>query len=164
MKSFTYWLDKTLFKLVSIAAQLLLLSAVIAGIYQVFARFVLHEPAAWTEPWTRSSLIWVVFLGVILAFRHGEMLRVDVINTFLSNKARRIVRHMANLLCAIFLGLLAWIGGNMAYRVRFQSIAGLDFSISWIYLAIPVGCAIALIALLVQWFSKEDSHHTQTLE
>lgn len=163
MKTLSALLDKSLFKLISIAAQLLLLSAVIAGFYQVFTRFVLSSPAEWTEAWTRSSIIWVVFLGLILAFRRGEMLKVDVLNTLLSPGARRYLRHLANTICAIFLGLLTWIGANMAYRVRFQSIAGLDFSIAWIYAAIPIGCGIALIALLINWFG-DNSHIEQNIQ
>lgn len=164
MKKLSYFLDQSLFKLISFIAQLLLWSAFFAGIYQVFARFVLQEPAAWTEPWTRSSIIWIVFLGIILAFRRGEMLKVDVINTFLSDAPRRWVRHFANTICALFLGLLAWIGGNMTYRVRFQTIAGLDFPISWIYAAIPIGCTLALIALLIHWFGDNSQIDTNIQE
>lgn len=157
MKKLSHLLDQSLFKFVSFIAQLLLWSAFFAGIYQVFARFVLQEPAAWTEPWTRSAIIWIVFLGIILAFRRGEMLKVDVLNTFLSEKHKNYIHHFANTICAVFLGLLAWIGGNMTYRVRFQNIAGLDFPISWIYASIPIGCTIALIALLINWFG-DNSH------
>ncbi len=164
MKKLSQFLDQSLFKLVSFLAQVLLWSAVGAGIYQVFARFVLQEPAAWTEPWTRSSIIWIVFLGLILAFRRGEMLKVDVLNSVLSEKPRRWVRHFANTICALFLGLLAWIGGHMTYRVRFQNIAGLDFPISWIYVSIPIGCTIALIALLIHWFGDNSQIETNIQE
>ena len=159
MKSIIRFLDRTLFKLVSFFAQLLLLSAVITGIYQVFTRFVLQSPSAWTEAWTRSALIWVVFLGLVLAFRHGEMLKVDVLNNLLPPKGRRIIFHFANAMCVAFLGFLTWIGIDMTYRVRFQSIAGLDFSISWIYASIPIGSAIALLAVLDYWFNPEPLDH-----
>ena len=113
------FLDRTLFALVGIVAQLLLLSAFLAGFFQVFTRFVLEEPAAWTEPWTRSAIIWVVFLG-----------------------------------------LLTWIGGQMTYRVRFQTVAGLDIPIYWFYIAIPIGCALALLALLIHWWNECSNTNT----
>jgi TRAP-type C4-dicarboxylate transport system permease small subunit len=68
--AFFRFLDRTLFRLVSVLTQLLLLSAVAAGFYQVIARFVLESPADWSEAWTRAALIWTVMLGIVLAFRH----------------------------------------------------------------------------------------------
>src|SRR5690606_22704190 len=75
------FLDRTLFRLVSAITQLLMLSAVAAGFYQVVARFVLESPADWSEAWTRASLIWTVMLGVALAFRQGAMLSVEMLHS-----------------------------------------------------------------------------------
>ena len=54
------------------------------------------------------------------------------------------------LVCTGFLGFLAWIGGQMTWRVRFQTVPSLDISISWIYLAIPVGATLAAVAVLLR--------------
>ena len=70
------FLDRSLFRLVSVVAQLLLVSSVAAAFYQVLARFILESPADWSEAWSRASLIWAVLLGVALAFRQGAMLSV----------------------------------------------------------------------------------------
>ena len=55
-----------------------------------------------------------------------------------------------SLICAGFLGFLAWIGGQMTWRVRFQTVPSLDISISWVYVAIPIGAALAAIAVLAR--------------
>ena len=144
-------LDRGLFLLVSVIAQLLLLSAVAAGFFQVVARFVLQSPADWSEAWTRASLIWAVMLGVALAFRQGAMLSVELLHSLLKGRARRGLETLVLLIVTGFLGFLTWVGAQMVWRVRFQTMPRLEISISWIYLAIPVGAGLAFIAVVAWW-------------
>lgn len=153
---FVNLLDRSLFRVVSIICQLLLFSAVAAGFYQVVARFILHSPADWSEAWTRSSLIWTVMLGLCLAFRYGAMLSVEMLHGFLKGKARRWLEHLIMVICVVFLGFMAWVGAQMAWRVRFQNLASLDFSISWIYIAIPIGMVLAILGVLARWLEKSE--------
>ena len=46
-----------------------------------------------------------------------------------------------------FLLIMVWQGIEIVQRVRFQTLAGLEISISWAYAAIPVGAAFALLAV-----------------
>ncbi|MGB3290246.1 MAG: TRAP transporter small permease [Burkholderiaceae bacterium] len=145
------FLDRSLFRLVSLITQLLILSAVAAGFYQVLSRFVFASPADWSEAWTRASLIWTVMLGVALAFRQGAMLSVEMLHSFLGPRNKRWLEHLILAICVSFLGFLAWVGGQMSWRVRFQTMPSLEVSISWVYLAIPVGMTLAILAVVAYW-------------
>jgi len=147
------FLDRTLFRFISAITQLLLLSSVAAGFYQVFTRFVLESPADWSEAWTRASLIWTVMLGIVLAFRQGAMLSVEVLHGFLKGRSKRWLEHGTMAVCVGFLGFMAWIGGQMTYRVRFQTMPSLEVSISWVYIAIPIGAGLAILGVLAHWAS-----------
>lgn len=147
------FLDRTLFRFISAITQLLLLSSVAAGFYQVFTRFVLESPADWSEAWTRASLIWTVMLGIVLAFRQGAMLSVEVLHGFLKGRSKRWLEHGIMAVCVGFLGFMAWIGGQMTYRVRFQTMPSLEVSISWVYIAIPIGAGLAILGVLAHWAS-----------
>lgn len=153
---FVNLLDRSLFRAVSILCQLLLFSAVAAGFYQVISRFILQSPADWSEAWTRSSLIWTVMLGLCLAFRHGAMLSVEMLHGFLKGRARRWLEHVIMAVCVGFLGFMAWVGAQMTWRVRFQTLASLEFSISWIYVAIPIGMALAILGVLARWLDTSE--------
>lgn len=148
-------IDKALFGFVSIVAQALLWLAIAAGFFQVISRFVLHSPLDWSEVLTRSAIIWAVMLGVALAFRQGSMIAVEFLREKLQGTAKRVLEGLVTLVCLGFLVFLTWIGGQMVYRVRFQSLAGLEVSISWVYLAIPVGAGLAAIALLLRWLTPD---------
>ena len=144
-------LDRTLFRGISVAAQVLVMSAVAAAFYQVLARFVLETPADWSEAWTRAALIWTVMLGVILAFRQGAMLGVEMLHSFLRARNKRRLEHVIMAINVGFLGFMAWVGTQMTWRVRFQNVPSLDVSISWIYVAIPIGAAVAIVAVIARW-------------
>lgn len=145
------FLDRSLFRFISVVTQLLILSAVAAAFYQVIARFVLQTPADWSEAWTRAALIWTVMLGIALAFRQGAMISVEMLHSMLGPRKRRWLEHVILVICLGFLGFMAWVGGQMSWRVRFQTVPSLDISISWIYIAIPIGTTLAIIAVLAYW-------------
>lgn len=157
-------LDRGLFQGVSWIAQAFLWSAVAAGFYQVLARFIFQSPSAWSEAWTRASIIWTVMLGMALAFRVGAMLSVDLLHNLLPARKRRPLEHLVLLIVIGFLGFLLWISIEMTWRVRFQSTPSLGVSISWIYLSIPIGAALSLVGALAYWIEGPRDAHAVTLE
>ena len=60
-------------------ACLVLVIASVLGMFQIITRFVLEQPAEWSEILIRLSLIWIVFMGIPMAFRQGAMVSVDVL-------------------------------------------------------------------------------------
>lgn len=156
-------LDRGLFRLVSVIAQWLLVTAVVAGFYQVLARFILESPSAWSEAWTRASVIWAVMLGVAMAFRQGAMLSVEMLHTFLGGTRARALEHLVLLIVVGFLGFLAWVGGQMTWRVRFQTMPSLEASISWVYIAIPIGAVLSLIAVVAYWAEGPRRTHIDNI-
>lgn len=148
--------ERNLFKLVSVFAQILLVASAAAAFYQVIARFILQSPADWSEVLTRALLIWTVLLGIALAFRQGAMISVELMQNLLKGPKQRLLQHIIAITCVAFLVFLAWIGGQMTYRVRFQNVPSLNIPISWIYLAIPVGSTLAAIAVLARWLLGAD--------
>ncbi|CAM4139681.1 TRAP transporter small permease [Bordetella tumbae] len=148
--------ERGLFKTVSVIAQILLVASAAAAFYQVIARFILQSPADWSEVLTRALLIWTVLLGIALAFRQGAMISVELLHNLLKGRKQRLLEHLIAIICVAFLVFIAWIGGQMTYRVRFQNVPSLNIPISWIYLAIPVGASLAAIAVLARWILGAD--------
>lgn len=149
-------LDLGLFRAVSGLTQLLLVSAVAAAFYQVIARFVLQSPADWSEAWSRAGLIWTVMLGLCLAFRQGAMLSVDAVRGVLSRRQQRWLDHLVLVLTVFFFGVLTWVGIQMSWRVRFQTMPSLGWSISWIYIAIPIGSVLAVVGVIARWWENPE--------
>ncbi|MCX5590450.1 TRAP transporter small permease [Alcaligenes endophyticus] len=153
---FLRFLDQGLLRVVSGLAQLLLVSAVGAAFYQVIARFVLQSPADWSEAWSRAALIWTVMLGLCLAFRQGAMLSVDAVRGVLTRRQQRWLDHTVLVLTVLFFGILTWAGIQMGWRVRFQTMPSLGWSISWIYIAIPIGSVLAIVGVIARWLENPE--------
>src|SRR5215218_7498857 len=72
-------------------ACLMLAVASALGMFQIITRFVLEQPAEWSEILIRLALIWMVFLGIPAAFRQGAMVSVDVLYRTVPPGMRRVL-------------------------------------------------------------------------
>jgi TRAP-type C4-dicarboxylate transport system permease small subunit len=120
------------------------------GLWQVLTRFVLAQPSTWTEEAMRRLLIWCVMLGVVVAFRRGAVVSVDLMLRSAQGVWRTLVRTVITGFTLTFLAVLLRFGVDLVWRVRFQSFASMDLSMGWAYAALPVGAALAIVAVLAQ--------------
>ncbi|UCU97553.1 TRAP transporter small permease [Acidovorax radicis] len=134
------------------ACAMLALSASL-GMFQIVTRFVLEQPAEWTEVLIRFSLIWMVFLAIPAAFRQGAMVSVDVLYRWSPPRVKRVLDWVVALAALTLIGIIIWWGWDYAQRGGVQSMAGLEsVSMFWAYLAMPVGglfCVIGIIGNLI---------------
>ena len=140
----------------ALAAALLVAMAGVS-FYQVVTRFVFERPSTWSEVLSRSLQIWMVYLGLVAAFRTGALMSVDMLLRAVPRRARLVLMAAiagVNLGC---LCVMIWFGWSMAERVRSQTLAGVDnpftgggISIALVYAAVPVGAALCAVAVLAR--------------
>jgi TRAP-type C4-dicarboxylate transport system permease small subunit len=134
-------------------ACVMLVIAACVGFYQILARFVLQQPAEWSEVIIRFALIWMVFMGAPAAFRQGAMVSVDVVHRLTGPTGKRTLDWIAAVAGLVLIGFMIRFGIEYAYRARVQTISGLEsFSMTWAYLAVPVGalfCVLGIVACLI---------------
>lgn len=135
-------------------------------IYQVVARFILYESIAWSDTLATMMMTWAVFFGLPAAFREGAMISVDIIPSMVGKDKAWLVLLIAGLTLFLLI-FCAWYGWAILPRVRFQTIAGLNISIMWSYLAIPVGMTLAALAVFtetIEVLRDGRSHDGQEIE
>lgn len=141
----------TFIAMLGACAMLTLASAL--GMFQIVTRFVLEQPAEWTEVLIRFSLIWMVFLAIPAAFRQGAMVSVDVLYRWSPPRIKRVLDWVVALAALVLIGIIIWYGWDYARRGGVQSMAGLEsLSMFWAYLAMPVGglfCVVGIIGNLI---------------
>jgi TRAP-type C4-dicarboxylate transport system permease small subunit len=154
MRNVVLGADRLISRLVETVAILLLLAAACLAFYQVLTRFLLEEPSTWTEVLTRTLIIWSVYLGALILFRRGTLISVDVAYRLAGPRARKVL-NLAQLLASLAVLLTAFVFGlQLAWRVRFQVLAGLDVSIAYAYLAVPVGAFLSAVGAVAAYLER----------
>ncbi|WP_029528275.1 TRAP transporter small permease [Polaromonas glacialis] len=132
-----------------VTACLMLVVSASLGMLQIITRFVLETPAEWSEVLIRFSLIWMVFMGIPMAFRQGAMVSVDVLYRWSPPQIRRILDWVVCLAALALILVIIWWGWDYTLRGRVQSMAGLEsISMFWAYLAMPVGGVFSVLSII----------------
>ena len=138
------------------AACLMLAIASSLGMFQIVMRFVLEQPAEWTEVLIRFSLIWMVFLAIPAAFRQGAMVSVDVLYRWSPPALRRVLDAVVSLAALALIAVIVWFGWDYAKRGGVQTMAGLEsVSMFWAYLALPVGGLFSAAGIIGNWVDPQ---------
>ena len=132
----------------ALACAMLALSACL-GLFQILMRFVFETPAEWTEVLIRFSLIWMVFLGIPMAFRQGAMVSVDVLYRWSPRGMQRALDYVVAFAALLLVAVIVWWGWDYANRGAVQTMIGLEgVSMFWAYVAMPIGGVFAAIGII----------------
>ena len=145
MQSLLRTLDRALF-----AAIALLLAMMVGAVtWQVFTRYVLDDPASWTEEIARYVFAWEIFLGAALAFGRGAHIVVDVVMVVFTGIARRIVAVASYIVTLALLLPLVWYGIAMVKLTSNTYATASELNIGVVYAALPVGAAIGALYVVL---------------
>jgi tripartite ATP-independent transporter DctM subunit len=135
---------------------LLFILLFIFGLMQIFSRYVLRASPTWTEELCRWIFIWTIFLGMAVAVRRDDHIKVDMFLLMMPPRLREgfeLIIHALVVTTCIALFATGWdyTSRNMSYA------AALGWPLKYEFAAVPVGAAISLYYLALQSFSKWSS-------
>ncbi len=129
------------------AAGLVVALAVIVFV-QVFNRYVLKSPLAWSEDLAMLLFQWVSFLGAAIGVKRMRHFGIELL---MKNLPER-VRHKIELTVPIFMGIVALIlitkGLELLSYNRTRIYSSMNLTYTWTYLAIPVSGCLMIIYLV----------------
>jgi TRAP-type C4-dicarboxylate transport system permease small subunit len=124
-----------------------LIFAIIVGIalLQVFHRFALNSSLSWSEEAQIFGHIWIVFLGIPIAYRRGAHLYIETFCDMLPPRPRAAFNLALELTWAAFAVSLMVLGFMVARVAHLQSSPGLELPMSYPYAGMVVGGAYLLL-------------------
>ena len=126
------------------------------GVFQIITRFVLEKPAEWTEVLIRFSLIWMVFMGIPMAFRQGAMVSVDVLHRISGASMQRVLEAVVMVASLVLIAVIVIVGWDYSLRGRVQSVIGLEeVSMFWAYIAMPIGGMLSALGIVGNFFDPK---------
>ena len=114
-------------------------------IAQVFYRYALNNPLAWTEEAAIFAMIWMTFLVTPIAYRSGGNVAIDIIRDLFKGRWQALIQIVLNLLVILLLVILLrqsilYVGRGMG-----SVVASLGIRSGWLYLIMPIGVAGMLL-------------------
>ena len=117
---------------------------------EVILRYGLASSLIFTEELTRYTMVWVAFLGSVLALRDGAHVATGGLGDRFGPAVGRAAAVLADALGVLFLLVLAWAGVTTLPAQLDQQTTTLGVSIFWFYLAIPVGAVLMALTIVAR--------------
>ena len=117
---------------------------------QAVDRYLLHSPFNAYDQIATLALVWLTFIGIILAFRDHANIRVDLIDGWLGPRAlrlRNVLSDIAILSVLIMVQIKIWRLVELGAQ---QAIVGTPFSSDASYLALAVGSGFGIVVVIVR--------------
>jgi TRAP-type C4-dicarboxylate transport system permease small subunit len=131
------WLVATIFAVI-----------VCIALMQVFQRFALNSSLSWSEEAQIFGHIWIVFLGIPIAYQRGAHLYIETFCDKLPHKPRALFNLLIELTWLAFAVSLMVLGFMVAQVAHLQSSPGLEVPMSYPYSGMVLGGAYLLLVAL----------------
>lgn len=151
MRKLFVWIDRG----VEYAVAVVFAAMCLVGLLQVFNRFVLNQSLSWSEEFQIYCHVWIVFLSIPLAYRHGAHMSMDYLKRVLPRGVAKGFDFFIELLWIWFAVSLAWLAWRVSEVAKLQSSPGLELPMNYVYYSMVAGGAYLLLVVLRRIILKE---------
>ena len=130
-------------KILSAASVVLLVFMTSLVLWQVFTRYVLGKPAAFTEELVKYSLMWTAFIGAAYAFFTRDHMSLTIIK----RKILLLVIDVIILLLAVFVFVIGGFKLAMSARAEYSALLGIPRTL--VYAVSPVSGIFIVVAQII---------------
>lgn len=156
-----FWMDKIL----SIACAVLLTFMTVLVLIQVFSRYILNSPVAFTEELVRYSLIWTGFIGAAYAFSTREHMSLTLIRDKFTGKAHTALLVVIDgliLLMAIFVFTIGGFKLAVSASREFSALLGIPRSL--VYSIAPISGVFIVLAQIINIYEDVTGEKVESEE
>ena len=131
---------------------------IVAVVWQVFTRFVLQDPSAFTDELSRYLLIWIGVLGGAYTYAIKRHLALELLAPKLSHRGQLVLGIIINLIIIAFAAVAFIYGGTALVTNTLKHgqispgivIAGKHLLIGYVYVVVP------LTGYIISYFGTVD--------
>lgn len=127
-------------------------------LWQVFTRYVMNDPASFTEELVRDCLIWTGFIGAAYAFSSREHMALTFVRDRFSEGPRRTITIAVDVLILLVALLVIVYGGTkLAISASMEYSALLGIPRSLVYCMAPISGVFIIIAQIINLYEDITS-------
>jgi len=130
---------------------------------EVFSRFLLGKSFSWMEELCRYLFVWSSYIGVAIAVKHKEQLRILMFMDVLKKRFPQLVRILyvvSELTFTVFCALVFYYSLGMLENMI---SAALEINVMYAYLIIPISMALTIFRTL-QGLCRDIRNNTLEFE
>lgn len=132
-------IKKVLDKILSSICVVLFGALVLLVTWQVFTRFVLNNPSAFSEELAKYCFVWLVLFGAAFVFGENGHMRIEFIQDALPVKIKMVVQIFIEISIIFFSALVLLSGGLTITKLAWEQLsAALQIPVGYLYAVMPV--------------------------
>lgn len=131
-------------------AAVLVLAEIIVLFSGVVSRYVFHIPLVWADELASTLFLWLSMMGAVVALRRGAHMRMTAVVSKLSTEKQALIEVIGIVASLAFLVMFLWPAWEYASDEAIITTPALEISNMWRAIAIPLGCALMVIAALLR--------------
>jgi TRAP-type C4-dicarboxylate transport system permease small subunit len=129
---------------------LLVVALAIVVFLQVFNRFVLKAPLAWSEDLAMLLFQWVAFLGAAVGVKRVRHFGIELVVKRMSVGARHWIEILVPFIMGIVAVTMITEGYTLIQLNRNRIYSSMDLSYIFAYLPIPISGVLMIVFLIQQ--------------
>lgn len=165
MRKIEYLLDLCA-SLIKVVLGLLLGIMLVVALLEVVRRYFLGKSFPWSEELVKYLIIWVSLLGGAVSYKEYGLVYFDMVVDKLTNRKKAIVQFISNTITVGFIifVLINSIGTVTSPSILQQKSIGLQISMVYPYLAIPIGMTLMLLFGLHHYKDIYELYHKEGIQ
>ena len=128
----------------------LVMALVVIVASQFVDRHFVSLPMAAPDAYARVILVWLTFIGFALAVKGGLNIRVDLIDSHLPPRVRRLLEYLFDVLMLLLTLVIGFHGWRLIVIGRDQERLGTLLSEAWPSAALFVSCILLVLFLTLR--------------
>ena len=144
------WALLNLSKGAAIALLTLMTGIIVAN---VFYRYVLNDAIPWSEEIAKFVMVWMTFIVAPVGLKMGAHIAIDALANVLKGRVYFLLQvWIFSAIISLMLMFVdeAWF---LTQNASIQRASTIDVSIFYVYLAMPIGCAVTALVSLEFWLN-----------
>lgn len=123
----------------------------------VFFRYALNSALSWTDEVGGLLLVWITYLGAVVALDRGAHMDMDLFAGRIRGGARTALRAVVDGALGILLLVVLVNGWSISTRLLGQTMVSLPIPRGAVQAVMPLSALLMLIVLAVRWAIPEAS-------
>lgn len=119
----------------------------------VILRYVIGWPLIWSDELVRYLFIWFCFMGMAVATKNRQHIKVEFLLVRVSSRVRRNVLFAGNLCSLFFLSVVSYSALRLVREAGSTPSLVLYIPLGYVYVAIFLGALLSLVYTIVNFWN-----------